>query len=197
MRWVHTVIMATICLWIAAGLAYANAPIQTNEGSEAVIYGKYNLKFTCPPGWYFLQRQQEGRRLFDVVRLSDTERTNIIPNRRNLHDALDARAWLLLYTISEVGGSALVFAQRATNEIIDQGYELITSRASRESGRQVLTYTFRYRMPEDYDERPLWFSLRFFLADDYIFGFYGSCRSEEDLRLLTEVFSGIQFVDNR
>ena len=190
------VITAVFFLCALPPALHAGAPdAPTNApASERLIYERYGLEFICPPGWHILQKEMQEKKLFDLIRVyTDVERTG--QNRHaSLYEALEARAYMLVYERDGIGGSELLFTLQTANEINNQGYELITSKVTRENDVPLITYTFRYRMPEEANEREIWLSLRFFITSTHIFALYGSCRSEKELNsMITELFSGIRF----
>ena len=83
------------------------------------------------------------------------------------------------------------FIRHTSDDIRNQGYEFVTGKTARENNIAVITSSFRYRMPPSLRERDIWLMVRFFFTDKYIFAFYGSCRSEADMSLITSLFSSI------
>jgi len=173
-----------------------------NEAAEAVAqvitYEQYGIVFKRPQGWQPAPLRETSsetreRKLFDLIRISLAPE---LPdagaaNRKIIHDAIQARAYLLVYEKSTIGYSEMQFFRYANDDIKNQGYELVTSRTGKENNIAVITSSFRYRMPPSLRERDIWLAVRFFFTEKYIFVFYGSCRSEADLSLVTSLFSSI------
>jgi hypothetical protein len=176
---------------------------QTDDAGDAPgapeVYEQFGISFACPPGWQNAPLREasdslRAYKLFDVIRIAlapEIPGTDVT-NRKAMYDSIQARAYLLAYEKSTIGFSDVQFTRQMSDEIRKQGYELVSSKTGRENNMSVIASTFRYRMPPSLGERDIWLSVRFFLTDKYIFVFYGSCRSDRDLPLITALFAAIK-----
>lgn len=201
-------LFAVIALFVlpAAGLLTASPQQEANDTAEnagtkgaeqsaRTVYKQYGFSFALLPGWHFVASEPAGRMVFDVIRISPDapDQETAVKNRNALYDALEARAYMLVYTRGEVEGTEVQFARRIADEIRNQGYELISNTQTREKNIPLLNYAFRYKLHEESRDREIWLSLRYFLTPKYIFVFHGSCRSEQELDGIKALFSTIRF----
>jgi len=161
-----------------------NSRNEQGEGSQRIVFKQYGFSFTCPPGWYFMQAEAKGKRLFDLIRLSAAPE-ELATNRQALYSAIAARAYAIVYERQEIGSSEIQFARQIAEEIRNQGYELVSSRMSREEDIQLLTYAFQY-------EQEIWLSVRFFFIGKRVIAFYGAGKSDADTSAIAALFSGVQ-----
>jgi len=157
---------------------------------------KYGISFARLPDWHFIQTSPRGRKLFDLVRFFESSGSTE-SNRQALYDALASRAYMIAHPRSETGTASVQFTRQIVHDIRLQGYELVGSQSRRDHDIPLLVYVMRYRPPRDSRERDIWLSLRFFLTPKYIFAFYGSARSQQELEGINTLFSTIRFITNR
>ncbi|MDR2734507.1 MAG: hypothetical protein LBC99_07690 [Spirochaetota bacterium] len=181
------------------GFSQTDSPSEAADAVEqTIVYEQYGIIFKRPTGWQAAplraaSNETRERKLFDLIRVSLAPELpdTVNANRRMIHDAIQARAYLLVYEKSNIGYTEMQFLRHASDDIKNQGYELVTSKTGRENDISVITSSFRYRMPHTLRERDIWLLVRFFFSDKHLFVFYGSCRSEADQSLITSLFSGI------
>ena len=185
-----------LCLLAGTFLAFVSAAAAAGTTDpERITLEKYGLSFAKLPEWHFVQREPQGIRLFDMIRLFEAPATRS-SNRKALYDALAARAYMLAENTAGIGAGSVQYAQKVANEIRLQGYELVANRYTRDNEIPLLAYVFRYKPPFDSHEREIWLSLRFFLTRKYVFSFYGSARSQRELEQVDTLFSTIRFLTN-
>ncbi|HPH02583.1 MAG TPA: hypothetical protein PK297_06475 [Spirochaetota bacterium] len=188
-------ILLVVCLAQTQFLSATGAMIAP-AGDVRISLEKYGLSFARLPDWHFIQTSPRGKKLFDLVRLYESS-GSAESNRQALYDALASRAYMIAHPRSETGASVVQFTRQIVHDIRLQGYELVGSQSRQDHDIPLLVYVMRYRPPRDSRERDIWLSLRFFLTPKYVFAFYGSARSQQELEGINTLFSTIRFITNR
>ena len=184
-------ILLVVCLAQTQFLSATGAMIA--PAGCAHLPRKYGLSFARLPDWHSSRPARGAKSSLTwsastspPVQPNPTGRRSTTPGLAGLHDRPSR---------SETGASVVQFTRQIVHDIRLQGYELVGSQSRQDHDIPLLVCVMRYR-PRTPGTGHLALAA-LFLTPKYVFAFYGSARSQQELEGINTLFSTIRFITNR